>query len=229
MTKINTSQTLLAIETPNPADLAVEGKAALADAEMILIADDAGLKEANDVLKAMNGRLKELEEVRKNITRPLDAAKKNIMALFKPVCDAYTEAIKTTKGSIAVYVNEQNRKAAEARAKAEAEAAETRKAIEAKAAVAESVEEKAAIMETAALVQAAPAVAEPAVKVITRKAWHGRVTDKAALIAHIAANPNLLELVEIKQGALDRLVAATGGACDLPGVKPYADTVVVSR
>lgn len=54
------------------------------------------------------------------------------------------------------------------------------------------------------------------------------VKELGRFLAFIGANSALWHLVEVKQGALDRYVNATGGAIDIPGVE-ITDDVLVRR
>lgn len=63
----------------------------------------------------------------------------------------------------------------------------------------------------------------------TRKVWKGRILDPKALVAHIAANPQFLNLIEIKQGELNRIANSFAGALQLPGVEMYQDDVATAR
>lgn len=63
---------------------------------------------------------------------------------------------------------------------------------------------------------------------VTKK-WCGRVIDIAAFLLYVADHPEATECVEIKQGAVDRLVAATGGTLEIPGIESYQDTLIAAR
>lgn len=222
--------TTLSIAAPAASDLQNEVSEARMTADMILITDDASLQIATAEMNRMAKRVKELEAARKKITQPIDQAKKNVMALFKPATDGYTTAINKIKLAIAVYHDKREREIAEARAKAEAEAAEQRKALEAAAEAAESPEEAQALADTAAMVTAAPVAApEKTSGMSVRKVWKAEIADKAAFLAHVAQHPELLECVDVRIAALERFISATGGAVVIPGVTIHQETQIATR
>lgn len=85
--------------------------------------------------------------------------------------------------------------------------------------------------ETAALVTAPVAkVAEAkAAGVSTRETWKAEVTDKAALIAHVAANPQFSGLLTVDQSALNALARSLKSSLTLPGVRVYAEQTLAAR
>lgn len=227
-----TEQKTITMNLPAAADMVSEGDVARTDAMLCVIADQEGLAAANLTVQQMSKRIKELEAARKKITQPLDAAKKAVMDLFRPAVTGYQDAILQIKGAMGAYIRDEEIKAAKARAEAEAKAAAERKALEEAAAKAESPEEAQAIQEAASMMTAEPVAQTAPAKaagVTTRKTWKGRVTNKQVLLAFIAQHPEYLELVEIKQGALDRIIHAAGGTLCFPGVENIEETSVVSR
>lgn len=227
----------MAIETislamPDQPALLAEAADAKSTADFLIVSDAESLQIAKDEMNAMTKRMKTLDAKRKEITKPLDDAKKAVMNLFKPPIDTYQGAISVIKAGIARYVEDQERIAAEARIKAEAEAAAARAALEAKALEAKTPQEAEVIKEAAALVvPASVSVASPT-KVSgmsTQKVWRGRVVDLSAFLAHVATHPECFDLIEVKQGALDRYIRATGGAVAIPGVETHQETIVSSR
>lgn len=82
-----------------------------------------------------------------------------------------------------------------------------------------------ALQSQAAAVVSAPVIEMPQVKgVVARQTWKARVTDKQALIAHIAQHPEFLELVEVSQSALNQLAKAQKQNMKLPGAEAYIET-----
>lgn len=245
MPDIVTIDTSLAIRRPDANALLAEAKDARTRADFLIIDDEEGLKIATDDLREISARAKEIEAVRKQIVKPIDDCKKQIQAAFKPAQALYDEAISIIKRGIADYSIEQERKAAEERRKAEEAAAEERAALEARARELEAAakkeeateEERAeahemaqAAQEAAAMAVAVPVQAPKKIQGATvTKKWRGRVIDVAAFLRYVADHPEALECVEVKQGAVDRLVAATGGALAIPGIEPYQDTIIATR
>lgn len=224
------NDTTLTIKTPDPIQLSNEGLAAKNTAALIVIMNDSDLQYATEQMNRMSKRVKELDAIRKSITSPLDAAKKNVMALFKPVTESYQDSIGKVKTEIAKYTVQKEREAAEARAKAELEAAETRKALVEKAKEAETPEQAEALQEAAALVTAEPvAKIEKTKGLSTTKVWKAKVTDVPAFLVYVATHPELAQCVEINVHAIERFVTATGGTITIPGIELNQEVRVSSR
>lgn len=128
--------------------------------------------------------------------------------------------------------------AAAAQAKADAEAAELRKRAEEAAAAgkvaqaaklesrADSREQAGAQAAAAATMQAhaviaavVPVAAAPkAAGIATTKRWTATVTDKLALIQHVATNPHLAAFLDVNETALRQFATSIRGAAQIPGV-----------
>lgn len=224
------TETTLTIRTPDQTQLLNECLAAKNTAALIVIMNDGDLQFATDQMNLMSKRVKELESLRKSITSPIDTAKKNVMALFKPFTESFQDSIGKIKSEIAKYTVQKEREAAEARAKAEREAAETRKALEAKAKEAETPEQAEALQEAAALVTADPvARIEKTKGLSTTKVWKAKVTDVPAFLVHVATHPELANCIEINLHAIERFVTATGGTINIPGIELKQEVRVSSR
>lgn len=225
------ADTTLTIQMPDAGQLQNEADAALNTASICVVLNDDDLQFATDQMTAMTKRIKELEDVRKSITKPLDTAKKNVMALFKPITESLQTAVGQIKVQISGYVSEKERKLAEERAKAEAEAAATRAALEKKAEEAETPEQAEALREVAALATAAPVPAkiEKVKGLVTKKVWKAKVTDMPAFLVYVATHPELAQCVTVNEAALARYASATGGTVNVPGVEFTQETQVASR
>lgn len=220
----------LTFKTPDAESLMAEAKQAQQTADFIVIVDQQSLEFATKEMNAMSARLKELDKLRKSITQPMDQAKKGVMALFNPPTEMYKRSIAVIKEGIARYTLEQERKAAEERARAEAMAEAERKALEARAAESETPQEAAAIREAAAMVIAdAPAAPAKVKGMSTTKRWRGVVVDLGLFLEYAAKHPEVQQCFEVRQGALDRFIAATGGTVNIPGVEARQEVIVSSR
>jgi hypothetical protein len=62
-----------------------------------------------------------------------------------------------------------------------------------------------------------------------RENWCAEVTDKLALVAAVAANPELANLLEPNPSALAHLARAHKGALNIPGVRVWCERVVIAR
>jgi len=74
----------VAIAAPSSADLQRGAASALDLVQSFEVVDAATFEIAADELKAIKGKIDALNEKRLGITKPLDAAKAAVMALFKP-------------------------------------------------------------------------------------------------------------------------------------------------
>lgn len=115
-------------------------------------------------------------------------------------------------------------KADRERAEAEAAASQARMAQEAAQAEADA-NEMTALVTTAALVQTSAKVSG----ISTSKSWKARITDKEALVKHIAAHPELLDWVEIKMTGINGMAKALKQNMQIPGVEAYPDISVSAR
>ena len=195
----------VAYEVPNQADLLTEGEAAVNSANFmgVAIATEADCAAATAEMNACAKRLKELDALRKSITKPMDEAKKAVMALFNPVTEKYTQAVAIYKAGIADYQR-----------RIEAEAMAARLAAEAAASI------------VATPVVAAPKKIEGAT---VRKKLKAEVTDLAAYLHYVADHPELHATISVKAAALDRFISATGGAVRVPGVAVHEETSIACR
>lgn len=147
---------------------------------------------------------------------------------------------------------EERRRIAEETAAREAKAQEERKRLEAQAeaarqagdhtkaavlevraerkeeAAAERVEElqQQEAMTSAPVVRAAPA---KVAGISGRAKWVVQVTDKAALVQHISTRPELLELLQVDQGALNRMANLFKAGFSMPGCTAKEETVIAAR
>ena len=222
--------TNVTIQVPEQNQLLSEAAAAHNTASLIIIQNESDLQFATEQMNGMSKRVKELDTLRKSITAPLDQAKKNVMALFKPVTESYQTAIGQIKKEIGGYIAQKEREAEEARRKAELEAEAERKALEAKAKEAETPEQAEALQQAAATVTAAPVVKVEKTKgMSTTKVWKAEVKDAPAFLVHVATHPELLNCIEINVHAIERFVTATGGTVTLPGIELSQEIRVTSR
>lgn len=122
-------------------------------------------------LKRVKDAQKKLDELRKNMTRPLDAAKKAIMDFFRGPEDKLARAEAGIKRAMVTYQDEQERIRREEQRKLEEAARRERERLEAQAREAErKAQEKAAAERRAAEEAAAAGRAEEAAKLAARAA-----------------------------------------------------------
>jgi hypothetical protein len=89
----------------DPEQVAVDQ--ALIKLRVLVIGDETTLTWAGDLLKQAKIRVKELEDKRKEVTRPILAAKAAVDSMFKPLTERYGQAEAILKGKIAEYMRAQ--------------------------------------------------------------------------------------------------------------------------
>ena len=149
-------------------------------------------QEAANILGRAKTRFSDLEARRKEITKPLDDAKKSVMDLFRPATDALASLERIMKPKIAAFQHKQEQLRRQEQAAADEKARKERERLEkrAEAAREKGQEEKAAALEEKAFTTVAAAPATPEVSVTgvsMRKVWKAEVTDVKQLCALIAS------------------------------------------
>jgi hypothetical protein len=207
-------------------DIAVrESTEIMAMAEAQPVRDQASYEAVAGIRSSANAKYKELDAKRKEITKPLDSAKAQIMALFKTPLEKLRQVIDLCDKSLVTYTTEQERirKAEEARLqaiadkkRAELEAKALKAAEEGKDAKAEKYQEKAQEVIAPVL---APTVEQPKGTYFTER-YYGDVIDV-----------NLLpkEYMIPDQSKINKVIAATKGSLQIPGVKVRIEKIVNTR
>lgn len=229
MTSLTTVDSTLIYKKPDSAQLLTEATMASDTASFIVITDAETLAFATSEMNAYAKRIKELDAMRKAITKPMDDAKKGVMALFKPAIERYTAAVGTLKDGIAAYQLEKQRIAAEANADAERKAAAEREALKAEAEKAETAEEREALMEVASAVVAVETKAEKPEGVTLVKRWKAKVDDKAAFVRYVSEHPEMLDCLDVNTSAINAFARQTAGSVKVDGLTVYQDVSVACR
>lgn len=215
------------VQHPTAVALARGADAALAMVEGFEVVDATTYELAAEELTMIKRKATTLDDQRKAITKPMDDAKKAVMDLFRAPLDLLGKAEGILKGKMLTYYQAEQAKAAEARQVAERAAQAERKRLAAEAAELESQGrsgEAAMVEQVAAMVVAAPAVvAEPAkvVGVSMRSTVEFEVVNLLDLVKHVAAHPELVDLLMVDSTKLRNQVRATGMNTILPGVKVF--------
>lgn len=186
---------------------------------------------AGEELTNVKDKIKALNDQRLTITRPMDAAKKAVMALFKAPLDKLEKSEAALKRGMLAYAAEQQRIADEERRKAEEAAEAERQRLQAQAAEAEQEGDVATAMTiaaTAEMVTAAPAPVAEAPKaagIATTTRWSAEVTDKLAYIKHVLeSRPDLIDSIQIDMKMLNQQAISLKDKLNLPGIKAVATT-----
>jgi hypothetical protein len=246
---------LAAIAAPDAAQLSSRAQSALTMVESMAIDSPETYELAADELMAIKSKSKQLEEQRTSITGPINKALKAVNDLFRGPSDYLASAEKMIKGKMIAYTTEQERIAAEERRRAEAairaeqeriarETAEREAAAKAEAdkllaegnaEAAAEVQAQAAIeaasMAATAEVMTAPVIEAPSNKVqgiSSRSVWKARVTDKAELIAFVAANPQFANILDVNMSALNQMAKAMKGAMKIGGAEAYEEKTLAA-
>lgn len=196
--------------------LSTKAQNALTSANDFVIDSHTMFELASDDLKQVKALQKEVEEKRTSITGPLNQAVKAVNDLFRAPKEFLDKAESTLKRSMVTWTTEQERLAAEARAKAEAEARAERERLakleREQAEAARKAQEEAAAAAAAGDAEAA-AAAHAAAEAATQQAAIAAMTaqvvtvvpevEQAAKVSGISGRTtyaaqidNLLELVK---------------------------------
>ena len=208
-----------------------EAPAILKKAEAVVIFNQDQYEGANSVLKTVKGKYRDLDSIRKEITKPLDQAKRVVMDLFREPLETLAKAESIIKRAMITYSDEQDRLRIEEQrkleAKARAEEERKRKELEERAkkwaakgneAKAEELQEQAEDVHVEAPI-VAPSIEKPK-GVSYRERWHAEVTDEAKV-------PREYLMVNIQ--ALNKVAQATKGALKIPGVEFKCEKELASR
>lgn len=193
------------------------------------------LAEANTYLRDVKDRYRQVEALRTSITKPLDAAKASVQALFKPVLAELTELEADVKQAVIRYQQLENQRILEQRRQQQEaiRAAEQAAADEAAFLELSGEGEKATEVLLQASLEAGASVkvddAPVAEGFSVRTTYRAEVVDFAALIAHCAKTGDYT-LVEPNQKALDARARAWKREGPLvPGVEVHAEQHGVVR
>lgn len=226
------SETIV-VGTPAP-ELLVRAEDMLAVAQSYKI-DCIELREAaSEDLKRVKGLAREIDDQRKEITGPLDLAKKRVMDLFRKPAEFLERAEITIKNACIAFDREQERIRREQQAEAARAADAERKRLSDEAAA----QAKAGNAETAHAIEQAAQMVAPVPVVIDRpriageamrEVWRAEVTDLVALARAVADGLVAAENILPNGPVLNGQARALKGALAIPGVKAVAERVLASR
>lgn len=219
---------------PSEQELASVSNPILETAQSFVIDSPVMYEMAADELKTIKGQYKALEEKRKAITGPMDAAKKQVMDLFRKPLEALEQAESLIKRTMLTYQQEQRRLEAEAQRQIDEAAAAERKRMEEQAAAAEKTGD---IATAVALQSAADMVVAPVVQMTPAKVsgisttvrWSAEVTDKVAYLKHVLEHPELIDTVEISMKPLNQMATALKDKMNIPGIRAVATESMSAR
>ncbi|HEY4037790.1 MAG TPA: hypothetical protein VGM15_03130 [Burkholderiaceae bacterium] len=217
---------------PVVAEMAAEASRLSIEARVLAASvEDWTHEEANECsLKVSSWKLflLGLDERRKEITRPLDAAKKSVMALFRPAEEETKSAIAVLGDAVRVFLARQRERALEAERAAHAQAKAQAQALQAQAAqvraagdpdTARALETAAAILPASAAAQV-PAAATRLEGLAERDAGFGYEVNEAEL-------PR--EYLTADHVKIRAVVKAFGAETNIPGVTVFPKTSTLAR
>ena len=177
------------LSNPEVRAVTSEAQQLAAFAATLMIVSSADYGTAGGELNRIKAAQKRLDEVRKSITRPIDAAKKAVMDLFRGPEEQLGNAERGIKNAMLGYQQEQERIRREEQRKADEAARKERERIEAQAREAErKAREKAAAERRAADEAAAAGRAEEAAQLAAKAAAiEAAAAAKAETLAERAA------------------------------------------
>lgn len=193
-------------------------------AKSFVVSDAESYAGAMASLQEVRTFIKELDENRKELTRPLDEAKKSIMAEYRPAEDA----LKAADYALVSATSKWSREQAEAQRKAEQAAREKaereRQRAEQKAEEyrEKGREDKAQEWETKAAFTPQPVVPNTVPKVAgvnTRKVWKFEIVDAGKIPA---------KYLMPDEKMIAGVVKAMGGNTEIPGVHVWSEDIPVA-
>lgn len=198
----------------------------------IVISNQEQYETAAGILKQVKARYNELDKQRKEITTPLDAAKKAVMELYRKPLDMLDVGEKLIKKAMISFTEEQERIAREKQRElqrlAEIEAEKERKKLQAKI---ERAEASGKLDKVADLQEQKEAISEIVVPVVAPQVdkvsgisfsenWKAEVIDFSKLTDEFKL-PNM--------EVLNKIAKSTKGSLAVSGVRFYSEKVVSSR
>ena len=199
---------------------------ALAFANEIVVDSQEKYELAGGAVRRTAALAKEMDAKRKEMTKPLDDAKKRIMDFFRGPLETLDQAGKVIERKMLAWKAEQDRIRREAEAAAaEAQRKEREKLQrQADAAAKKGQEEKAAALQAAAqAAPVAPVIAVPEAKadgISTRAVWKWEVVDRNAI-------PR--EFLIVDEKTVGAVVRARGGDTNIAGIRVWAEETIVKR
>lgn len=205
----------------------------MASAEAFAITTREEFVDSGELLRDIKAQQQAVTKTRTDITRPMDAAKKKVMDLFKPVSERLIAAEQTIKAAMLTFTRAEEARARAEEAEAERVAEEERKRMLKRAEAQREAghDIKAGTLERSAQEIVAPAPPPPtkAPGIYETVTWSAEVTDKMALIQAVAANPDLEAYLDANMTALHATARAVKNAMAIPGVKAVKSTGVSAR
>ncbi len=197
---------------------------AYGQAQALVVTTEKEYEDAGVFIVDLKTYKKNLEKERKDLTSPLDTAKKKIMAKFKPHIDNIERAIAQVNGKMTTYFSEQEKKRLAEQAKAEEKARKERERLQKRADTAEkngNIEKSEALREASTNVVKTPVESQKKQTSQTTmvETWEAEIYDKLSLIEAVAKGEQSMELLEVNRPALNQIARAQKDTMKIPGVR----------
>lgn len=183
-------------------------------------------------LQSIKTLQKTIENQRKEQVKPINDGVNKINDFYREPAALLVKAETVLKSAMKAWTEAQARIAAAERQRLDDIAAAARRA--------EEVARKDAPADAAAPLTDTPAPTSaqapaPLTKarsvsgISNRKVWKAEVTDKHAFIKHVAANPGLIDLLDINSKILNDFVQLRKAALNFDGIRVFEDLVIAAR
>jgi len=213
-------------------DQIVEANTLSTTVKSLKITNNQEYVNSGEFLKKIKTVSKIIEDRRKEITKPIDDLKKQVMDFFKEPKETLAEAEKMLKTSMIDFQKEQERirheQEQKAIALARAEEDRKRRALEIRAVKAEQngkLEKAEQLREQAGDVYVPTVVNGPTVEkvqgIATKKVWKGKIVDINKIPQNVYINDE--KVVAAIQAIVNKLATATKGAMPIEGVEFYQE------
>ena len=191
--------------------------------EVYVIQSSEQFVEAGETLKGVKQQQHQLDALRKTMTRPLDEAKRAILALFEPRVGQLDRIEKALKAAVAKYTREREeaRRLEEARLREQQRKEAERLEARAEAARAKGQEEKAeALLDRIPSVPIVLVDTEKVAGISMRMLWQAEVVNLRELAAFVAESGSTAYITP-DLAALGATARSTEGLAKVPGVLFY--------
>mgnify|MGYP001580424711 CR=1 FL=1 len=214
---------------PDEAELMENATGLVPEARAFVISTHQAAQHVGIVLRQIMQGEKRVEEFFYLITRPYDEAKKKVLERKKALLQPIEDAKRLYKAKLGVWhIEEQRRQNAEIAVARKAE--DERRQAEAAALAADGAVEEAEDVLAAPPPPSTSALAIPKVEgTYTQTRYSCMVNNMPKLVAHVAAHPEMIALLQPHMPSLNALAVAMKDAFQMPGCELIKQTTVSVR
>ncbi len=214
-------------------ELQTKTQAILKQVKNLEIKQDSDYQEADQILKKVKSFIKKLNEERKGYTTPLDELKKRIMSVFKTPIENLKQAESSLKNMMIAFDKMKEKIEQEQLAKEIEKQNEQIKILEEQLkntndeVVSFILEQQIKDLSCSPVIQSN--THRKNTRLSTRATWKGDVVDKVALLKWILKHSEYIDIIDIKQGALNKMLTSTKGNLVPDGVTVKKETIAIAR